>query len=676
MTFNRSIAIGLTLALCLMSTATAAPVDDAIKALPAYKPGDDATPLKTIEQAAQAVTAGQGDRLALSNQLLGVLADPNATVHAKRFVCGQLVLVGGDEAVEPLTKLLTDAELVNMSCYALGRIGTEKATGRLIEYLDRVEGDSRVTLINTIGLRGDAKAVPVLADIADEGPTPARTAAVHAIGNIGGADAARQLIAMAPSLKGADTKLIAAYFEAATKCAEIEAMAGRLANANALLDAVDALNPSKVVALAVQRGRLLATTPAEVPAKLLVLFSDDEADVTRVAAAYLRDDAKPATVTALLVKADQLTPAAHVVAIQAAASQNNTDAIGHVRKAVADDHVEVRLAAIEALGDLGTRDDLPLLIKTAAGDDEVATAARKVLVTFNPTGAEQAMLAQLNTQTGPAQVALIEVLATRRMGAAAPPLLTLARDKDQAIRHAALRALGDCAEAEHVDALVGLVAQPVAAEDIGPAESAARAVFGRVRDAERCAAALLQHLKTAAPPSKVALMRLMPAAPTDASLNAVRSQLDASDETLRDAAIRALIAWPGNASMADLRKIAESSDSKKYRVLTLRGYIDRASSAKDLAAAMKLAERREEKLAVLGRLPNDAAGVDIAAAAMADKSLQREAIDALIRIAEKVKPDDVTNLASPLRQAAAMTKDAKTTERLNKAIAKHGADTE
>jgi HEAT repeat protein len=674
MILNRSIAMGLILTLCLIGAAGAAPVDDAIKALPAYKPGDDTSPLKTIEQAAQTVTAGQADRLALSNQLLGVLADPNATVHAKRFVCGQLVLVGGDEAVKPLARLLADDELVHMACSALGRIDSEKATGGLIEYLDRVEGDALVTLINTIGLRGDAKAVPFLAEIADQGEPAARAAAISAIGQIGGTAAATKLTAMAKTLNDADAKLRKTYFHAALACAESETAAGRADQADALLDAVETMNPPRVIALAAQRSRLLTAGP-NASSKLLEMLGGRDAALHQVAATYLRDDAQPATVLAVLAKADQLSAAGHVVAIQTAAAQHNAKAAVHVRDALASKDDAVRIAAIIALADLGTTADLPKLISAAAADDDAGAAAAKVLVKFKAAGAESALIDQLEKHDGKGMVALIDALAARGVSAAAPKLLELARADDAAVRHAALRASGQVAELEHVDALVAIVAKPTAADDIRHAEAAARGVFGRVRNPDKCGKALLKHLPDTTKATEPVLVKLMPAAPTNACLEAVRQRTNVTDDALRDAAIRALIDWPGNAPMADLRRIAESSDSKKYRVLTLRGYIDRAASAKDLAVAMKLAERREEKLAVLGKVPHDTGGVDIAAAAMADQSLQREAIDALLRIAEKAEPKDVTNLADPLRRAAALTKDAKTTERLNKAIAKHNAGT-
>ncbi|MBM4085970.1 MAG: HEAT repeat domain-containing protein, partial [Planctomycetes bacterium] len=70
--------------------------------------------------------------------------------EVKAFLIRQLQLAGKDEAVGPLSKLLTDDRLCEPATQALLAIRTPKAQGALAEALARAEGARRVTLVRAL----------------------------------------------------------------------------------------------------------------------------------------------------------------------------------------------------------------------------------------------------------------------------------------------------------------------------------------------------------------------------------------------------------------------------------------------------------------------------------------------------------------------------------------------
>ncbi len=113
------------------------------------------------------------------------------------------------------------------------------------------------------------------------------------------------------------------------------------------------------------------------------------------------------------------------------------------------------------------------------------------------------------------------------------------------------------------------------------------------------------------PRKKADLLRVLGKIGDDSALALVRAAVDDPDETVKDAAIRALADWPTIAARDDVLEIAGSSLALNHRVLAMRAYVrmiglepNRApeGAAADLLKAMALAPRPEEKKLVLGLL--------------------------------------------------------------------------
>lgn len=126
-------------------------------------------------------------------KLVTMLKDPRSTVFQKAIACKKLSIVGGKEAVAPMAALLSDPHL---ACYA--RFGMEPNPDPSVDdafraALPKLKGRLQIGVINSIGVRKDAKAIDALSKLIDHTEPEVAQAAAASVGMIGGPQAARVL---------------------------------------------------------------------------------------------------------------------------------------------------------------------------------------------------------------------------------------------------------------------------------------------------------------------------------------------------------------------------------------------------------------------------------------------------------------------------------------------------
>ncbi|NLF99871.1 MAG: hypothetical protein GX565_06940, partial [Lentisphaerae bacterium] len=166
--------------------------------------------------------------------------------HQKNDACIELGRVGTQAAVAPLAALLADEKLAHMARYALETIPHPSADEALRAALDRLQGRLLTGVIQSIGVRRDAQAVPALAKRLGAADPEVAAAAAVALGRIG-APAAREALA------GALGRVPAAA-DGVLACAEAAAPA----DARALYDRLRAAPVPPHVKMAAVRGAILS----------------------------------------------------------------------------------------------------------------------------------------------------------------------------------------------------------------------------------------------------------------------------------------------------------------------------------------------------------------------------------------------------------------------------------
>jgi HEAT repeat protein len=271
----------------------------------------------------------------------------------------------------------------------------------------------------------------------------------------------------------------------------------------------------------------------------------------------------------------------------------------------------VRAAAIDALGSLGGKDDLPLLTKTlTSGAGAEQAAARRSLVRMPGNAIDKGLSAALKEATPAGRAAMIDVLATRRATSEIPALIAATVDETAQVRSAAMSALGQIGSPEQVASMLAgvLKAQPGGERD--NAEKCVAMICARIGNEDQRGTQLIEAMKTVAAADRDELLPLVGRVGGRKLIDYVGNIAAESDPARRKFGIDALSKWP-DASVADkLLEIAEKAMDPAERNQAFQGYV-KISATRDkrndkqrlerMKQAMKAARTPEERLLVINR---------------------------------------------------------------------------
>jgi HEAT repeat protein len=319
----------------------------------------------------------------------------------------------------------------------------------------------------------------------------------------------------------------------------------------------------------------------------------------------------------------------------------------------------VRAAALAALGRLGDAAVVPILLDAATtGAGEPQASARRGLQSLRGDPVDAALIEAVRSGPPASRAEAARVLAARGTVAAVPALLKAAADTGGAVRTEAFRALGALAGAGDLPAMVDLLVK-VADDTRGAAEESLVAALRRAPDRDAAAGAVLGALPGPTPAVRSSLLRVAARTASARALDALRAALKDADETVKDAAVRALAEWPDAAAAGDLIAVARAGDRPVHKVLALRGVIRMASAPEAGAAAVKLlsdalplCSRTEEKKLLLAALAElkDPAALDLATGVLGEKDLEVEAATAVVKIARAVQRTHAAAAAAAVRK--------------------------
>ena len=256
---------------------------------------------------------------------------------------------------------------------------------------------------------------------------------------------------------------------------------------------------------------------------------------------------------------------------------------------------------------------------------------------------------------------MIEALISRSETEAVPVFFAVAKDNDVGVRQAAYKALGALSGQKELAKMVSMLLEVESGTDRSGIERAMIATVTRLEGPD--AAAVITGLGKAGDAVKPHLLAVLSRVGGQEALDAVRGQLLAGNGDVRKAAIRALADWPDAAPLSDLMKIAKTDHDSTCRVLALRGYIKllgipanrgAAETVKLLSEAMDIANRPEEKKAVLSALPKYPCeeALALAESAKKDRNLAAEADLASKKIKEALLNKSLKATASRNNGAA------------------------
>ncbi len=565
----------------------------------------------------------------------------NASISQKCATCQRLRFIGTVQSVPALAALLGEERTGHAARYALEGMAYPEAGAALRRALERTSGLIQAGLVDSVGWRRDDASVPLLLPLLSGTDVTLASAAASSLGRIGGQEALAALIAARDQAPPAVQPTV---LNSLLRCAEQLAAAGDAPGAAQLYRDLNTTKYPTSIRVAAWRGLVWADAGSRATLVSQALTGQDHF-LRAVALKVVRELNDPLTTKACLRQWTSL-PADSQWAVLDATLKLGTEALPAIKTAVASPYVAVRVAALQALGDLGDSGSVPALAAAAAsGEAPTRAAARDALARLRGSGVREALLQHLSTAATPEKAELLRVLGERGDKEAANVLVQSAATGPEAVRLAALASLRTIAVAETITPLLDIAVKSKSDAERDPVLKALYAVCQASSDKDQTARRVVEAMGRFPAAERRQVLPLLAELATPAALDAAQAATRDPDPELVKEAVRVLTQWPNAGPASRLLEVARTSADSTLQALALRGGIDVAGHEPDPAkrlawlqqatAAAKSPSEKKQALGLMGQIPTPEA-LQIVLANLADSGLAEEAGLAAVSIAEKL----------------------------------------
>ncbi|MHC4545902.1 MAG: HEAT repeat domain-containing protein [Planctomycetota bacterium] len=402
-------------------------------------------------------------------KLIAVLQS-NASHKEKADACRHLAIIGTKKAVAPLVALLGDEKLSHMARYGLEPIPDPAVDEAFRDALGKLKGRPLVGVIGSIGVRQDAQAVRPLSGLLRNSDAVVARAAARALGDIGNQRAAR---ALRRALENVSATNQLAFCEGLFRCAESLAAEGQH---NEAIEIYDQLRKMDDAAHQVRGGALRGAivTRRRDGVTLLREYLQSKDYIMFSAAVQAAQEMKGRDVTKALTDGlEGLGADNQILIILTLGKRGDASALPTLSALAKSGDKSVRIAAIKALPDIGDVSSAPVLVGLLSdGDNEISKAAQEALAALPGREVDAAVMAMLESSETSERLTALDLIKRRRITNVAGALLKATKDKDESVRTASIRMLGDLAGEVEFEVLVGLLFEAKSPAEIRAAERA------------------------------------------------------------------------------------------------------------------------------------------------------------------------------------------------------------
>lgn len=194
-------------------------------------------------------------------------------LFAKAKACQRLAVIGTKESVPVLAKLLSDAQMAHYARYALEPNPDPAVDDVLRDALTKLDGKLLIGVVNSVGARGDAKAVGQLSTLLGSANAEVTEAVATALGRI----ASPEAVAALHVALGKAEPLRSSAAKACLTAADILLSTGKSADAAALYDLVRKAEAPEYLRMAALSGVMRAQGAEAMPLLAECLKSDNPA---------------------------------------------------------------------------------------------------------------------------------------------------------------------------------------------------------------------------------------------------------------------------------------------------------------------------------------------------------------------------------------------------------------
>lgn len=572
-----------------------------------------------------------------------------ATGPAKMEAARHLRVIAGATAVAPLSNLLGDPRTADYAIYALQQVPGDAADQALLRALSVRKNalPIRTALVASLGQRRSAAAVPVLAAlVADRDLGPA---AITSLGRIGDAPAREALSAAWPKAAAPVKGVLASALLSAAE------QAIRANDATAALRLYELVAADAALPASIRRGALIgridASGSSRAPVLVDMLGGGD--DLAREAAMARLREVVPADGLGPVCAALPRLPDAFQAQLLAALADYPAERVRPtVIEAARAGKGAVRVAALKALGAVGTAADVAFLADAAAaarGDEQAA--ARAALSSLKGTDADAAIVTALEARpTAPVEAELLLAIGERRIFVAKPAVASrVAASGPPLLLREALRTLRAIGTPSDIPVVLDTLLASSRDDLVADAELTVNALAAKMGAVNRRSMPIRMRLRTEKEPAaRARLLAVLPLTGDGGALADLRTALRDPNPEVADAAARALTAWPTSSAYDDVMQMAKGASDETHRLLAIQALVrlltldtsrQPAAAVADLCTVGGMTTRPEERRLVLGALAQFPSPEALAAAKgfLGDASVRSEAQAAVDSITQQME---------------------------------------
>lgn len=571
--------------------------------------------------------------------LVAVLRRADLTLAARQAICerlGQLLTAPADleSALAVLAPMLNDEHQVNLARLALERVPGSAVDTLFLSALRGSLGSTRLALIQSVGNRHIADAVPVLAPLLKEPDATTAAAAAGALGQVG-------TTAAFAALLGAPDPDSRAVVDARLACAWHLSGADSIAALRGLSTDSHVFVAQRAAAF---RG-LLDREPATASQRIVDVLAGDDPVFKRVAIEAIFSSPAPGLVSSLAAKMAAWDGPTEAAVITALGRKGDAAAVPAILTALAHADADVRAAAIGSLGRLpGNKEVATRLaqIGTGATADE-AKLARQSLARLSGPDVAATIVAGAEHAESQLRAVFLEEIGLRNMTEAMPLLLKTHSDTDQKARSAALSALAEIATPAEEGAILAWAITATDAQEVTRALRALVNVSRQNHDVATRDRAVVEAIDRGAPEVQLRLLPVLSRLASEASLACAGRMALSQNAAVAHSATDTLARWPDDSALPILVATAEQSTVDAARAAAVQGAIRIIERSRGLPKAEPSAivarllgtpceiEVRRNLVLLLGRGANDIA-LKAAENLQADPALAEAAKAAVLAI--------------------------------------------
>lgn len=579
---------------------------------------------------------------AIEEQMISFLGS-EAGIASKQYICKELGIIGTASSVPVLSAMLKDPLTAGTALPALEKIPAQEAGQALREALRDTGNPNRIAIINSLAARKDEKAVSDLKSLIHNDDPMVAMAAVSALGDIGGKDAAK-ILGDFSRTAGGDIKWI--VLDAQLQCADKLLEDGDRSSALAIYEKVYDADPPVSIKTAALTGKFIAGD--EDPADFLSqhLRSEDPA-FHRQVISLVRLVPEPQNLGKLFEDVPQLPATSKMYLFVALADASDRSVRQTVLDALKHDDPVIRMAAINSLPKVSEPSDALLLASLAAESRGMERdMARQSLDILQGEQTNAFIIESIGTSEGAVRSELIRSSGERNMTGAADLLLHYSADQDPGVRVESIRALGKLATPEYLPEMITILTKAGSRREQQEAERTILALTGKMPANSNKSADITEILPSVTDENTViSLLSILGNIGDNKDMPIMRTYLSSPSDEVQMAVIRAFSGWPDASPLQDLRPIVEHTGDAGKHSLAMRSYVELIIKNKDMTAAEQFGELKnafsfaadpgEKKMVLSGLsrigLPE---ALEMAMSLLDDPDLRKEAEAAVLRIAE------------------------------------------